>query len=152
MNLGIASDHAGLELKSKILEFLKEFIPSAKVIDYGMKGDYEVSDYPDYSKVLAKDISSHRIERGILICGTGIGMAIVANKFPKVQAVVVGDEYTAKMSRSHNDSNVICLGARVTHWERAIEFVKIWLNTPFEKGRHQNRIDKIRTIELGIHA
>ena len=144
--IGIAADHAGKELKQLVADFvgLKNF----EVIDYGVAYDSNKSvDYPDYAAILAADVASGKIDRGVLICGTGIGMCITANKFPGVRAAQVWDEFTARMSRAHNDANIICLGASVTNHHRAVELVNLWLDTPFEGSRHQSRLDKIREIE-----
>jgi ribose 5-phosphate isomerase B len=144
--IGIASDHAGKELKQLVADFVR--MKNYDVIDYGVATDTDKSvDYPDYAAILASDISTGKVERGILICGTGIGMSITANKFPGVRAGLVWDEFTARMSRAHNDTNVICLGSRVLNPHRATEFVNIWLDTVFEGNRHKTRLDKIREIE-----
>jgi ribose 5-phosphate isomerase B len=144
--IGIAADHAGKELKHFLQEFLN--VANFEVIDYGVAHTSDKSvDYPDYAALLANDIRQNKIERGILVCGTGIGMAIVANKFPGVRAAQVWDEFTAKMSRLHNNANVLCLGARVLNYHRAADLAKLWLETEYEGGRHQPRIDKVRTIE-----
>jgi ribose 5-phosphate isomerase B len=144
--IGIASDHAGKELKQLVADFVR--LKNFEVIDYGvaMESDKSV-DYPDYAAILATDISTGKIEQGILICGTGIGMSITANKFPGVRAAIVTDEFTARMCKAHNDANVICLGSRVLNPHRATEFVNIWLDTKFEGNRHKTRLDKIRDIE-----
>ena len=144
--IGIASDHAGKELKQLVADFVR--LKNFEVVDYGVAVDSNKSvDYPDYAAILAGDLASGKIERGVLICGTGIGMCITANKFPGVRAAQVWDEFTARMSRAHNNANVICLGARVTNHHRAVELVNLWLDTPFEGSRHQSRLDKIREIE-----
>ena len=144
--VGIAADHAGKELKQLISDLVK--LTDHEVIDYGVSVDTDKSvDYPDYADILASDISSGKLDRGILICGTGIGMAIVANKFSGVRAAQAWDEFTVRMSRAHNDANVLCLGARAINHHRAAELVKIWLATEFESGRHQPRLDKIREVE-----
>ncbi len=144
--IGIASDHAGKELKQLVADFVR--LKNFEVIDYGVSMESDKSvDYPDYAAILATDISTGKIEQGILICGTGIGMSITANKFPGVRAAIVTDEFTARMCRAHNDANVICLGSRVLNPHRATEFVNIWLDTKFEGNRHKTRLDKIRDIE-----
>ena len=145
-NIGIAADHAGKELKQLIADFIK--LKNYEVIDYGVAFDSAKSvDYPDYAAILSQDIANGKIERGVLICGTGIGMCMTANKFPGIRAANVWDEFTARMSRAHNDANVICLGARVLNHHRAAELVNIWLDTPFEGNRHKARLEKIREIE-----
>ncbi len=144
--IGVASDHAGKELKQLIVEFMKA--SDVEVIDYGVVVDSQKSvDYPDYAAAVASDISSKKLDFGILICGTGIGMSIAANKFPYVRAALVWDDFTAKMSRAHNDANVLCLGARTLNHHRAIDLAKLWLETPFEGSRHNLRLEKIREIE-----
>lgn len=146
MKIAIAADHAGKELKSYVIDFLT--LTNHQVLDYGVAADSTSSvDYPDYADIVASEVSAGRCERGILICGTGIGMCVTANKFPNVRAAVVTDEFTARMSRAHNDTNIICLGSRTINYQRAIDFVKIWLATECEEGRHRSRINKINTIE-----
>lgn len=146
MIIGLASDHAGKDLKEILIGLVKTM--GHEAIDYGVAVSNEQSvDYPDYAALLAGDLSAGKIERGIAVCGSGIGMAITANKFPGVRAAVVWDEYSARMCRAHNDVNVICLGARTTNIHRAADFLKIWLATNFEGGRHKMRCDKIREIE-----
>lgn len=107
----------------------------------------ESVDYPDFGEKVAYNISIGKTKRGILICGTGIGMSIVANKFPNVRAALVHDQFTAKMSREHNDANILILGERVLEPDIAKELVDIWLKTGFTGGRHQRRLDKIKEIE-----
>jgi ribose 5-phosphate isomerase B len=144
--IGICADHGGRELKRLVEDFLK--LTDHEMVDYGIGYDNHNSvDYPDYAELMALDISNGRLDRGIAICGTGIGMAITANKFPGVRAALVTCEFTARMSRLHNDANVLCLGARSINHLRAIDFTKIWLETEFEKGRHEQRLAKIRKIE-----
>ena len=144
--IGIASDHAGKELKQLIADFVR--LKNYEVIDYGVAVDSDKSvDYSDYAAILAADVSSGKLDRGVLVCGTGIGMCITANKFPGVRAASVWDEFTARMSRAHNDANIICLGARVLNHHRAAELVNLWLDTPFEGSRHQVRLDKVRELE-----
>ena len=148
--IGIASDHAGKELKQLIADFVR--LKNYEVIDYGVAvGSDKSVDYPDYAAILASDISAGKLDRGVLICGTGIGMCITANKFPGVRAASVTDEFTSRMSRAHNDANIICLGARVLNHHRAAELVNIWLDTAFEGNRHKARLDKIREIEKQTH-
>jgi ribose 5-phosphate isomerase B len=146
--LAIASDHAGVELKEEIKKFLLELGYSFD--DFGSDG-FESVDYPDYAKIVAEKVSNGEYERGILLCGSGVGMAIVANKFPHVRAVQANDMYTAIMSKKHNDANILALAGRITGKELAKEIVKAWLETPFEGGRHERRIRKIKDIEKKIH-
>lgn len=146
MKIGLSADHAGKELKEVLIGLVKAL--GHEAVDYGVAVSNEQSvDYPDYAALLAGDLSSGKIERGIAVCGSGIGMAITANKFPGVRAAVVWDEYSARMSRAHNDANMICIGARTTNIHRAADFLKIWLETEFEAGRHKMRRDKIRELE-----
>lgn len=146
MRIGVAADHAGKELKQLVVEMLK--MTSHEVVDYGVGVDCRTSvDYPDYAALVAGEVSVDKLDCGILICGTGIGMAITANKFPNVRAAVVWDELSTKMAKEHNNVNVLCLGARTTNHMRATEFVKLWLDTPFGGPRHQVRINKIRELE-----
>lgn len=147
--IGLAADHGGKELKSMIADFLK--LMDVEVIDYGVSASTEKAvDYPDYAAFLAADVSSGKVSRGVAICGTGIGMSITANKFPGVRAALIWDEYTARMSRKHNDANILCLGARVLNPIRAVELVKIWLTCEFDGGRHADRLQKISEIERRV--
>jgi len=109
-------------------------------------------DYPDFGEKVARAISRGEAEKGVLICGTGIGMSIVANKFPGVRAALVSDEYTACMAKEHNNANIIVLGGRVQPPEKARKMVGVWLDAVFEGGRHQRRLDKIAQIEKDIRA
>jgi ribose 5-phosphate isomerase B len=148
--IGIASDHAGKELKQLIADFVR--LKNYEVIDYGVSVESDKSvDYPDYAAILASDVASGKLDRGVLICGTGLGMCMTANKFPGVRATSVWDEFTARMARAHNDANIICLGARVLNHHRAAELVNLWLDTEFEGNRHKARLDKIREIEKKLH-
>ncbi|HEX7504762.1 MAG TPA: ribose 5-phosphate isomerase B [Syntrophales bacterium] len=144
MRIIIGSDHAGFALK----ETVKSYLSSAgyRVFDAGTHREESV-DYPDYGVQAAERVSSGEFEKGILICGSGVGMAIVANKFPGIRAAVCLDEETAKLSRQHNDSNILVLAGRKTEPAAAERIIKAWLETPFEGGRHQKRLDKIRQIE-----
>jgi ribose 5-phosphate isomerase B len=145
----IASDHGGLELKSALVEYL---LSAQQVVhDLGTMSDDSV-DYPDYAAQLAKALSRGEAARGILICGTGIGMSITANKFPGVRAALVHDDFTAQMAKEHNDANILVMGGRVLDVASARSMVKIWLETPFEGGRHQRRLDKIASLEDDIRA
>ncbi len=148
MKLAIGCDHGGWELKEEILKFLNK-IANVDVVDYGTNGRDSV-DYPDFGRKVAEAVSKGTVDRGILICGTGIGMSIVANRFPKVRAALCHDHFTAQMSRLHNDANVLVMGDRVIGNGVALEIVKTWLDTEFEGGRHQTRLDKIRHLEKSI--
>jgi len=140
----IGSDHAGFALK----ESVKGFLSSAgiRVFDAGTHRDESV-DYPDYGVLAAGRVSSGEFEKGILVCGSGVGMAIVANKFPGIRAALCLDEETARLARQHNDSNILVLAGRKTEAAAAERIIKTWLETPFEGGRHQKRLDKIRELE-----
>ena len=144
MKIGLACDHGGFGLKEEIKTFLKSI--SLDSIDVGSFDETSV-DYPDYGIQIAERVSKGELTRGILICGTGIGMSIVANKFPGVRAALANDLYSARCSREHNDANILVLGGRVVGPGVAIEIVKVWLETPFAGGRHQRRIDKILALE-----
>jgi ribose 5-phosphate isomerase B len=147
--LGIACDHAGKDLKVMILDFVA--LMDLNVRDYGVGIDTEKSvDYPDYAKLLAEDVSKGNLDGAIAICGTGLGMAIAANKFPGVNATPVWDEYSCRMARMHNDSNILCLGARTLNFHRATDLVKIWLETSFAGDRHRFRVSKIRALEKSL--
>ena len=138
--IAISSDHAGYNLKKIILTFLKEL--DYQVDDMGPQNSKSV-DYPDYGICLAQVVVEGKFPRGIVICGTGIGMSIVVNRFPGIRGTLCSDLYTAKLCREHNDSNVLIMGGRVVGHDLAKEIVRTWLNTPFKGGRHQKRIDKI---------
>jgi ribose 5-phosphate isomerase B len=140
----IASDHGGLELKEAIKKCL--VARGLSVRDFGTDNGDSV-DYPDFGEKVARAVSSGEAERGILICGTGIGMSIVANKFPGVRAALVNDPFTARMAKEHNNANVLVLGGRVITPEVACRLVEIWLDSEFEGDRHQRRLDKISRIE-----
>ncbi|MGB3943067.1 MAG: ribose 5-phosphate isomerase B [Candidatus Manganitrophaceae bacterium] len=146
MKIVVASDHAGVGLKEGILRFLLD--KKVEAVDRGTNGGDSV-DYPDFAIEVAESVSRGEIDRGILICGTGIGMSIAANKFPGVRAALCHDSLTAEASRKHNDSNILVLGARVLDEKTALTILQIWLTTEFEAGRHQRRLDKIRIIEEG---
>ncbi|MEK7841601.1 MAG: ribose 5-phosphate isomerase B [Deltaproteobacteria bacterium] len=146
--IAIASDHTGRELKEDIKVFLKE-LGFDNVVDMGSNGNESV-DYPDYGIPVAEKVSRGELENGILICGTGIGMSIVANKFPNVRAALVNDVYSARMAKEHNNANILVIGGRIAGKGLAREMVKTWLGTKFEGGRHQRRLDKIREIEKGM--
>ena len=138
MRIGIGNDHSALELKAEIIEFLKE--KGHEVVDFGTDSS-ESCDYPKYA-VVAKEVDC-----GILICGTGLGISLAANKVKGVRAAVCSEPFTAKMSRAHNNCNVLAFGARVVGAELAKMIVDVWLNTEFEGGRHQRRVDMIMEIE-----
>ena len=138
----IASDHAGYELKEKLSAELERM--GYQVEDLGAANE-EPSDYPDFAHPLAKEVSSGEAKRGILLCGSGIGVDIVANRYPHVRAALAWMPEIAELSRRHNDSNVLVIPARFVSDEAAVEMVKRWLDTDFEGGRHARRVAKIET-------
>jgi ribose 5-phosphate isomerase B len=144
MKIGIGCDHAGLELKKEIVSLLSDL--GVEYVDFGTNRPESV-DYPDFGEKVSEAVSSGGVERGILICGTGIGMSIVANKFPHLRASLCNDLFTAKMSRLHNDANVLVLGGRIVGKDLAKEIVRTWMSTPFEGERHCMRLKKITLIE-----
>jgi len=144
MKVAIASDHRGFHLKEKVISLLKA--KGHTVIDDGPSSEASV-DYPDFAALVATKVSRGEAERGILICGTGIGMAISANKFPGVRAAACADEVTAELSRRHNDLNVLCLSGDLLSSRVTERLVEIWMDTEFEGGRHARRIDKIGELE-----
>ena len=144
MNIALASDHAGFELKNGVIAYLAERGITHK--DFGCSPGERV-DYVDYAEKAINEMIQGNFDRAILICGTGLGMAIVANKHKGIRATPCYDEYMAEMSRSHNNSNCLTLGGRVLPLDEAIHIVSIWLDTDFDKGRHQRRIEKILKLE-----
>lgn len=144
MRIAIGADHAGYELKQKIQKHLEQ--QGFEMLDRGTNGPESV-DYPDFARAVAEDVSHGRAERGILVCGSGIGMAISANKVPGVRAANISSEYEAQMSREHNDLNVLTIGARILDQPQAFAIVDLWLKTPFAGGRHQRRVDKMMALE-----
>jgi ribose 5-phosphate isomerase B len=146
MQVGLACDHGGFELKEELKAFLKSL--GAEPIDMGTFNEDSV-DYPDFGVLVAEKVSRGELERGILICGTGIGMSIVANKFPRIRAALANDLYSSRCSREHNDANILIIGGRIVGKELAKEIVKVWLETPFAGGRHQRRLEKIEVLEKG---
>jgi ribose 5-phosphate isomerase B len=144
MKLAIASDHGGFDLKKEILSFLKQ--KNIEAADLGPENTVSV-DYPDYAVKVAEAVSTGRADAGLLLCGTGVGMCIAANKFKNVRAAVVEDIFSAKMAKEHNNANILCLGGRVVDAKKAKELVAVWLDTKYEGGRHDRRLDKIREIE-----
>ena len=138
--VALGSDHAGLELKREVMKYLEE-----KGLEYKDYGTYTADscDYPIYGKAVGKAVSSGECEKGILICGTGLGISIAANKIPGVRAACCSDCFSAEMSRRHNDSNILAFGARVVGSGLALKIVECWLNTEFEGGRHARRVAMI---------
>ena len=148
MKLAIGCDHGGFELKEEVVKFLKT-VPAVEIQDFGVSGRESV-DYPDYGRKVSEAVAKGSVDRGILICGTGIGMSIVANRYPGVRAALCHDHFTAQMSREHNDANVLVMGERVLGKGVALEIVKTWIETPFGGGRHQLRLNKIADLEQAI--
>lgn len=147
--IAIGSDHGGLELKEAIVKALAS--RGLDVDDYGTDNGESV-DYPDFAEKVAGAVSRGEIKQGILVCGTGIGMSIVANKFPGVRAALVTDEFMAQMAKEHNDANILVLGGRVLEEEKAVKMVNTWLDSSYEGGRHQRRLDKIAQVESAVRA
>ena len=144
MKIALGADHAGFMAKEEIKSLLKAM--GHEVVDVGTTSDLPC-DYPDFAGEAARKVASGECERAVLICGTGIGMSIAANKFAGVRAAVVTDEKTAEISRSHNDANVFCAGARLVPVVKIAESLKVWLQTPFQGGRHAKRLEKISRLE-----
>lgn len=145
----IGSDHGGLELK----EAVKAALASRGIDtdDFGTDNSESV-DYPDFAEKVAGAVSRGDAERGILICGTGIGMSITANKFPGVRAALATDEFMAQMAKEHNNANILVLGGRVLPVDLAVKMVNVWLDTAYEGGRHQLRLDKITKVEDAVRT
>lgn len=142
----LGADHAGYELKEKIEKHLQSRgIPTEDVGTHGIAS----VDYPDFGIAVARGVSEGRFPRGILVCGTGIGMSMTANRFSRVRAALCHDIFTARMSRLHNNANVLVLGGRVIGDALALEMVDTWLETPFEGGRHQRRLDRFDRLQTG---
>ena len=144
MRISVGSDHRGLEVKQRLAELLQRL--GHEVVDEGTQTDQSV-DYPDIAAVVAEKVSQNNVERGILICGTGIGMSITANKFHGVRAATCNDAVTAEISRRHNDVNVLCLAGDLLGQRSIDRLIEIWLNTQFEGGRHARRLEKIAALE-----
>ena len=144
MKIAVASDHRGFQVKGKIVQMIASM--GHEPLDYGPE-TAEAVDYPDYASKVARAVSRGDVQRGVLICGSGMGMCIVANKFPRVRAAPCHDDLTAEMSRRHNDLNVLCLSADMLGEKLIDRMVEIWLNTEFEGGRHARRIAKIAELE-----
>jgi len=144
MKIAMGADHAGYLLKDRIRQYVTDH--GHLVIDEGTNTSDSV-DYPDFALKVAEDVITGRAERGILVCGSGIGMAITANKVPGIRAANVSNVYEAQVSREHNNLNVLTLGARILDENDAKHIVQIWLDTPFSGGRHSGRLDKIHEIE-----
>lgn len=144
MRIAVGADHAGVGLKDALVSWLRD--RGEVVTDLGTHGNDSV-DYPDFAQAVAREVASGAVDRGILVCGSGIGMAIAANKVPGIRAAVATERESAFLSRSHNDANILALGARLTSDDTARELVTVFIETPYEGGRHQRRVDKIHAIE-----
>lgn len=144
MKVAFACDHGGYISREAVLGYLKE--KNIEVIDFGTFTE-DSCDYPDYASKVCEKVVNNQVDKGILVCGTGIGMSIVANKFKGIRCAHVTDSFSAEMTRRHNDSNVIALGARISKIADIIEYIDIFLNTEFDGGRHLNRVNKIKEIE-----
>ena len=144
MKIGIGSDHGGFELKEHIKDYLEK--EGIEYLDYGTNSLDSV-DYPDYGRKLSEGVISGEVDKGIAICGTGIGISITCNKVKGIRCALCSDTYSARMSVEHNNANIIALGGRVIGRDLAIEIVSVWLNSKFQGGRHEKRINKISDIE-----
>ena len=147
--IALGADHAGFPLKQALKSWL--VTRGHLVLDLGTHSTESV-DYPDYAAAVAQMVCAGRAERGLLVCGSGIGMAIAANKIPGIRAAVAADAATAQLSREHNDTNVLTLGARVTGADEAALIVQAWLDTPFAGGRHARRVDKLADLDGSLKA
>lgn len=147
--IAVGSDHGGLQLKESIKAYLAQ--RGITLEDLGTYNGDSV-DYPDFGSRVAEAVSTGRVEKGILVCGTGIGMSIVANKFPKVRAALIWDDFTARMAKEHNNANIVVLGGRILDDASACRMIGIWLDATFEAGRHQSRLDKITRIEEDVRS
>lgn len=145
----VGSDHGALELKKAITEYLRKH--SVEVTDLGTDDQTSV-DYPDFAEKIAASVLSGEADAGILMCGTGIGMSIAANKIPGIRAALVHDEFTAQMAAEHNDANILVLGGRVLSPEQGVRLVAAWLQSRYQGGRHQQRLDKISALERKFTA
>ena len=144
MKLAFGSDHAGFQLKTTLMEYAKEL--GHEVEDFGCISG-ERSDYPDFGYLAAKAVTDGRCDRGVVICYTGIGISITANKVPGIRCALCSESYSAFLTRAHNDSNMLAMGAGFTGAALAKEILRVWLSTEFEGGRHKTRVDKIMAYE-----
>lgn len=145
--IAIGSDHGGVQLKDAVRAYL---VGRGLIVDDLGTNNEDSVDYPDFGARVAKAVSRQVVAKGILICGTGIGMSITANKFPGVRAALVWDDFTAQMAKEHNDANILVLGGRVLSADAACRMIGIWLDSAFAGGRHQGRLDKIARIEEDV--
>ncbi|WP_122643745.1 ribose 5-phosphate isomerase B [Luxibacter massiliensis] len=145
MKIGIGNDHSALEMKAEIIEYLEQ--RGHEVIDYGTNSS-ESCDYPHYGEIVGRAVADKKVDQGILICGTGLGISLAANKVKGVRAAVCSEPFTARMARMHNNCNILAFGSRVIGVELAKMIVEVWLDTEFELGgRHQRRVDMLDAIE-----
>lgn len=144
MKIGIGNDHAAVDMKNEVVEYLRE--KGYEVVNYGTDTN-ESCNYPEYGKIVGKAVAAGEVDLGILICGTGVGISLAANKVKGVRAVVCSEPYSAKLSRQHNNTNVLAFGARVIGIEMAKMIIDEWLDAEFMGGRHQTRVDMIMAIE-----
>lgn len=147
--IALGCDHGGLNIKNAVIKYLEE-----KGIEYKDFGCFteESVDYPEYAFKVAKSVTNGESELGILCCGTGIGISMAANKVKGIRAAVVSNEFCAEMTRRHNNANILCMGGRVSTEEEAVKYANIFINTPFEGGRHNRRVDMITAIENETYA
>jgi len=141
MKIAIGSDHAGYDLKTAVARWL--LAHDHEVVDLGTDSSSASVDYPDFARAVAEAVASGQCERGVAVCGTGLGVSMTANKTPGIRAALCTDSYMARMSRMHNDANVLCLGQRVLGVGLALDIVKVWMETDAEGGRHAQRVAKI---------
>lgn len=144
MKIAIGSDHGGIVLKDAVIRAVRDL--GMEYEDYGTFGTESV-DYPDYAEKVGRAVAGGKADKGVLLCGTGIGISIAANKIRGIRAAHVTDVFSAQMAAEHNDANILCMGGRITKPEDAYEFTKIFLTTPFAGGRHATRVDKIMRLE-----
>lgn len=144
MKIGIGNDHAAVEMKNEVVAYLQE--KGYEVVNYGTD-THESCNYPEYGEKVGKAVASKEVDLGILICGTGVGISLAANKVKGVRAVVCSEPYSARLSREHNNTNILAFGARVIGIELAKMIIDEWLGAEFEGGRHQTRVDMIMAIE-----
>jgi len=145
MKIGLASDHGGYNLKTEIIMYLKE--KGIECVDFGPGNSIESVDYPIYGEKVADAVVAKEVDYGIVCCGTGIGISLAANKVPGIRCAVVSDVFSARMSKAHNNANMLSLGERVLGKGLALEIVEAWLNTDFEGDRHSKRVNMIKEIE-----
>jgi len=146
MNIAIAADHGAFELKQKVVDYLKTN-QSVSILDLGTFDETNSVDYPDFATKAAEAVLSKQVHGAIIMCGTGIGISIAANKYKGIRAALCHDAYSAEMAKMHNNANILVFGGRTTGIEIAKQMVDIWINTKYEAGRHQLRLDKITFIE-----